>query len=100
MDFIEAAKTQLLARNIKVEALFATPAAGDNGVVILFRGKSYGKTVRFAAPLVDGVLGELREVTTSERKRINKKQRGWTPPPYRKRKPRKAKKEHAAPAKA
>lgn len=99
MDFVEAAKAQLSARRIKVESLFATPSAGDAEVVILFRGKSYGKTVRFAAPLVNGVLGELREVTTSERKRINKKQRGWTPPPYRKRKPRKAKKEQVATAK-
>lgn len=77
MDLIAEAGAKLAQKHIKFEALFATPRPdADGNTIILFRAKVCGKTMRFVAPLIEGRLGDITEVTTSERKRINKKQKG------------------------
>lgn len=46
----------------------------------LFRGKERGVTVRFEGTVAEGLLMEIREISTSERKKIGKGTEGTNPP--------------------
>lgn len=45
----------------------------------LFRGKERGETVRFEGIVTEGLLVEIRDISTSERKKIGKGTDGTTP---------------------